>query len=122
MQPPVDEQGRGAASAAGQSTVGVGLDPLAHRLAIQVGQQLAPIQPELVGIAQEVGVLQGLLTVEQQLVHGPEAALERGRLDKVGGGQGMRMDAGKGQLAEHEPQLASELLLQPLDGPEGPRL
>jgi hypothetical protein len=60
-----------------------------------------------------------MLTVEQQLVHGPEAALERGRLGEVGGGQGMRMDAGKGQVAEHEPQLASELLLQPLDGPEG---
>jgi hypothetical protein len=59
------------------------------------------------------------LTVEQQLVHGPEAALERGRLGEVGGGQGMRMDAGEGQVAEHEPQLASELLLQPLDVPKG---
>jgi hypothetical protein len=29
------------------------------------------------------------------------------------------MDAGKGQLAEHEPQPVAELRLQPLDGPKG---
>jgi hypothetical protein len=29
------------------------------------------------------------------------------------------MDAGQGQVAEHEPLLASELLLQPLDDGEG---
>jgi hypothetical protein len=78
-----------------------------------------PVQPELVGVAPQVLVLQRLLTVQQQLVHGPEAALERGRLGQMGGGQGMRMDAGQGKVPKHEPELAAELLLQLLDGAEG---
>ena len=45
--------------------------------------------------------------------------LESGRLGDVGGRQRMGMNAGEGQVAEHEPQLATELPLQPLDGPEG---
>jgi hypothetical protein len=43
---------------------------------------------------EQVLVLQRLLMAEQQLVHGPEAALEGGRLGQVGGGQGVGVDAG----------------------------
>ena len=62
-----------------------------------------PVQPELVGIAPQVGILKGLLVVEQQLVHGPEAALERGRLGQMGGHERVGMDAGQGKVPEHEP-------------------
>jgi hypothetical protein len=50
---------------------------------------------------------------------GQKTALERGRLGEMGGRQGVGMNAGEGQVPEHEPQLAAELLLQPLDGAEG---
>jgi hypothetical protein len=37
----------------------------------------------------------------------------------MGGRQGVWMDVGEGKVPEHEPQLAAELLFQPLDGAEG---
>src|ERR671919_703248 len=49
VQPPVDEQRRGAAGAALQGAVGVGLNPPPHTAAVQVGRQPLPVQPELVG-------------------------------------------------------------------------
>ncbi len=52
-------------------------------------------------------------------MHGPKVALECGRLGQVGGRERVGMDAGEGKVPEHEPQLAAELLLQPLDGAEG---
>jgi hypothetical protein len=63
-----------------EGAVGVGLDPLPDGPAIQISGEPVSVQPELVGIAPQVGILKGPLVAEQQLVHGPEAALERGRL------------------------------------------
>jgi hypothetical protein len=60
VPPAVDEQGRGPTGAAFEGAVGIGLDPLPDGPAIQIGGEPVTVQPELVGIPPQVGILQGL--------------------------------------------------------------
>jgi hypothetical protein len=55
------------------------------------------------------------LLVEQQLVHVPEPALQRGSLGSGGRGEGMQMDASQGKVPEREPHVPAELLFDELD-------
>ena len=49
----------------------------------------------------------------------PEPALPGSGLGRTGGGEGVRMDSGQGEMAEREPHVPAELLLDQLDRMEG---
>ncbi len=53
------------------------------------------VQAELGGVPAQVAVVERLLALEQQLVHVPEPALQRGGLGRGRGGEGVRVDAGQ---------------------------
>jgi hypothetical protein len=57
--------------------------------------------------------------VEQQLVHVPEPALQRGRLGRGRRGQSVRVDAGQREMPEREPYGPAKLAFDLLDRVEG---
>jgi hypothetical protein len=59
-----------------QCTVHVTADPVRRGRAGSVAVECGDVEAELGGIAEQVVVLERFLTVEQQLVHVPEAALQ----------------------------------------------
>ena len=63
------------------------------------------VQAELDGVPAQVAVFECLLPVEQQLVHVPERALQRGGLGRGRRGQGVRVDAGQREMPECEPMV-----------------
>ena len=72
------------------------------------------VEPEPGGVPLEVGIVQGPLALEQEVVHRPEATLGSGRLGSV---LGVRVDAGKREVAEDEAERIAQALLDlPDDG------
>ena len=80
----VDEQRRRSANLArGDPALDVAADPREDRGAGASAVECLDVESELAGVAQQVVVVERLLAVEEQLVHVPEAILQRGGL---GGG------------------------------------
>src|SRR6266567_186960 len=65
----------------------------------------------------EVGILQGMLVVEDVIVHLPEFPLSVCSLGSERGVQRVRMDFGEREVAIDKTQLVPELLLNGLDNP-----
>ena len=61
--------------AALEGAVGVGLDPLPDGPAVQISGEPVAVQPELGGIAPQVGILQGLFWPMHQLLFDHQQAL-----------------------------------------------
>ena len=68
------------------------------------------VQPQPSGVRREVLQLQGVLVVEQQVVHGPEGLLTGGGLGGHGGQLGVRVDVGQGQMPHDVAQPVAEVL------------
>jgi len=116
----VDEQGwRAQHLARGQAAVHIPADPLRHRGASPVAVERRHVEAELVGIPQQVAVLERLLPVEQQLVHVPEPVLQSTGLGHGRCGEGVRVDAGQRKVPVHDPHVPAELLFDLLDRVEG---
>jgi deazaflavin-dependent oxidoreductase (nitroreductase family) len=77
------------------------------------------VEAELDGVTAQVVVLERLLTVVEQLVHVPEAALEGGRLRSDGRGEGVRVDIAQGEVPEGKADAFPELHLDPFDLAKG---
>ena len=50
------------------------------RVRLEVVAEAVDVEPEFAGVAQQVGRLELVLVLEQQIVHRPECALGAGRL------------------------------------------
>src|SRR3954454_13077776 len=89
-------------------------DALQHGIAAPVADEALEVEPKLGRIGAEILVVQRLVAVEEQLVHVPEAALQRGRLGRRGRGERVRMDVGQREVPKREAHA-----LQPrLDPPD----
>ena len=120
MHNPVDEQCRCAQYLArGQAALDIAADPLYHRSAGTVAIERRHVEAEFGGVPEQVGVFERLLPVEQQLVHVPEPALQRGGLGRGRRGEGVRVDAGQPVMPEREPDGPAELAFDLLDRVEG---
>src|SRR5713101_1063485 len=81
----VDEQGRCAANVTRRdATLDVAAYPLLDVGAAAIPVEAHDVQPELGGITLQVGVLERLLAMEEQLMHLPELCLEGGCLGSGG--------------------------------------
>ena len=99
----VDEQRRRSHHLArGFSACAVALDSLEHLAAARSRSNRA-IEPDLVGVGTQVVVLERVLAPEEQVVHLPEAALQRGRLGRRGCRERVRVDLDEWEVPEHEP-------------------
>ena len=102
---PVDEEGRGAGDAAEVGALDVLGDSVgAGVLAQMVGEPL-DVEPELVGVANEVRGSQRVLMLEQQVVHRPERALGGGGLGGLGGELGVGVHVAQGQVPPDVPHV-----------------
>src|SRR5216683_7956287 len=116
VQDAVDEQGGGTQHLArGQAAVDIAADPVGYRGAGPVCVEGRDVQAELGGVPAQVAVFERLLPVEQQLVHVPEPALQRGGLRRGRRGEGVRMDAGQREVPECEPHVPAQLAFDLLD-------
>ena len=118
MHDAVDEQGRSTEHlAGGEPALDVAADPREHARAGAVGVEALEVKPELGRIRAQVGVLERLLAMEEQLVHLPEPTLDRGGRGGRGG-ERVRVDVRQREVAEREADLVTELRLDALDLPE----
>ena len=110
-----EERGRAPHSAAKTA-----LEVLLHALQVgMVGHVLTEalcVQPDLGGVPGQVFVLQGVLVLEQQVMHRPKAilALCRGALSRLGSVAGMRMLRPR-EVPVHEAELVTEPLSNALE-------
>src|ERR1039457_1337946 len=112
----VDEQGRRAHHLArSQAAVDISADPVPPPRCWPGPGRTPPRPGELGGVPAQVAVIERLLPVEQQLVHVPEPALQRGGLSRGRRGEGVRVDAGQREMPEREPHVPAQLLFDLLD-------
>jgi hypothetical protein len=76
------------------------------------------IEPNLVGVAFEVGLLERLLAPEKEVVHGPEPALRGRGFARLRRGERVRMDLDEWEVAEDEAEW-NTLGLEGLDASIG---
>ena len=106
MTTAVDEEGWRARDAAEVGAVDVLGDPRrAGALAESVGEPL-DVEPELLGVANEILRLQLVLVGEEQVVHLPERALVGGGLARLGRELGGQVDVVQRQVAPDVLQVA----------------
>src|SRR6185369_5181276 len=73
------------------------------------------VQAELLGVLQEIVVLERLLGTEQQRVHRPETVLQGSSLGGSGRPERVRMDLDEREVPEGETHAPAQLLLDPFD-------
>ena len=106
MTAAVDEERRRARDAAEVGAVDVLRDPgSAGALAERVGE-LLDVEPELLGVADEILPLELVLVREEQVVHLPERALVGGGLARLGCELGVQVDVVQRQVAPDVLQVA----------------
>ena len=116
MEGAVDEQRRRAAYLAGRrSALDVSTNALEDAGSLSVVVEPSDVEPELIGVALQVGLFECLLAMEEQLVHLPEAGLACGRLSGSGGGEGVWMDLDEREMAVGETDLSAQFLLDAFD-------
>jgi hypothetical protein len=103
MHDAIDEQGRCTSHLARRdSALDVSPNTRQDARARPVVRETCEFQLEQDGIALQIVVCEGSLAVEEQLVHGPEAALERSCLSCAGRRQRMWMDLRERVMPECE--------------------
>src|SRR5207302_10622125 len=75
------------------------------------------VQTELVGVRSEIVVLERLLAMEEQLVHGPEAVLQGSCLRGGRRPERVRMDLDEREVPEGETNAPAQFLLDVFDRP-----
>ena len=116
MDGPIDEESRRSANLARRLAAGdVAANPVQYRVAEPVGFEARNVEPQLGRIAPQVLVLEGRLTVKEQVVSLSEAPLRGARLGRAGGREGVRVDLGQREVPEAEPNAPIELPLDELD-------
>jgi hypothetical protein len=117
----VDEQRRRAAHLTrGDPALDVAANAVQHPGAGPIPIERFDVEPELAGVPHQVSVVERLLAPEEQLVHVPEAALQRRGLGGGGCRERMRVDLGQREMAEGEAELTVQLALDEPDRVEGP--
>ena len=123
MAAAVDEEGRRAGDAAQVGAVDVLGDAGSTGVVVQVVGEPFDVESELLGVADEVAEGEGVLVVEQQVVHLPERALVGGGLGGLRGKLGVGMDVAERQVppdvadvAEVAEELADDRLRLPAVG------
>ena len=104
----VDEERRRAGDPA---RVGAG-SVLGNPRRVDVAAELVPealdVELELLGVATKVDGFQGVLVLQQGVVHLPEVALGAGGLGRLGGYLGMRMHVGEREVTPDVTQVIAE--------------
>ena len=80
----------------------IALNACLHLCAGAVTVEPWDVEPELGCVASQVVVLERLLAMEEQLVHLPEASLERRSLSCGSSCEGVRMDLREREVPKHE--------------------
>ena len=86
---------------------------------VQIAGEASPVQPEVIGVGQQIGELQRVLVREQRVVHLPELALRARRLGGLGGQPRVRVRLREREVAEHETHAVADGPLEPFELPEG---
>ena len=119
MHDAVDEQRRCASDLARRKpALDVTSDPAQRAGAGSVVVELCDVEFELGCMAPQVVVFERLLAMEEQVVHVPEAVLERGCLGGGGRCEGVGMDLCEREVPEGEANAIGELSFNPLDRAE----
>src|ERR1700733_551638 len=92
MAAPVDEEGRGAGDATEVGGVYVLGDPRGAGPLAQVLTESLAVEPEVADVADQVARQEGVLVLQEQVVHLPERVLVRGGFRGFGGELGVRVD------------------------------
>src|ERR687889_245234 len=111
VAPAVDEEGRGAGDTAKVGTVDILGDAVRPLMLAQLAGEALHIEAELLRVSDEIGWLECVLVVEQQVVHLPERTLFGGCLGCLGSELGLGMDIAQRQVApdvEDVAELAQE--------------
>src|SRR5688572_6728461 len=115
----VHEEARRAAYAAALAA----LEMLEHALPIDLVVELrgeeGHVEPELIGVTQEMLAVEVSLMLEQLRVHLPELALRPRALGGLGGGERMRMHVDEREVTIREAHLLLEAVQDYLDGRGG---
>ena len=114
----VDEDRRRAPRTACQRARAVGLDPVEMDMRRELLPELLGVEPDLVGVAFQVGPLERLLAAKEEVVHGPEAPLRGRRLARLRRGERVRMDLDEWEVSEGEAER-NALGLEGLDASVG---
>src|SRR5262245_56611873 len=88
-------------------------------LVVELRGEEGHVEPELVGVTQEMLAVEMSLMLEQLRVHLPELALRARALGSLGRGERMRMHVGQREVAKREPHLLLEAVQDYLDGRGG---
>src|SRR5256714_11517055 len=87
---------------------------VAHLRLVGMRRQLAlearGVEPELLGVLDQVFVLERELALEQPIVHLPELPLCAGRFGRFGGVLRVQMQFGERKVAEHKPEAWAQAL------------
>ena len=81
-----------------------------------IAQEARRVELQLMGVRQEVRLVQGILVFEERVVHRPEPALCGGRLGRLGRHECVRMDILYRKMPIHEPHGRSMHLAQLPEG------
>ena len=109
---PVDEERRRAGHAAQVRALYVLGDAVRAHVLLQVLGEASDVQPEPLGVRDQIGRPQCVLVLEQQVVHLPECALIGGGLGGLGGELGVRVHVGERQMTPYVadvPEVAQQL-------------
>ena len=102
----VDEEGRGAGDTAEVGGVDVLGDPRGAGALAEVLTESLAVEPEVAGVADQVARLEGVLVLQEQVVHLPERVLVSGGFRGLGGELGVRVDVVQREVAPHVPDVA----------------
>ena len=109
---PVDEERRCAGDTAQVGRLHIGRDPGRAETLVRIPSEPGDIEPELLGVADQVGGAQFVLMAEEEIVHWPERVLDGGRLGCLGGVLGVWMDVCERAVAPdvaHAAEVREEL-------------
>src|SRR5207248_1184822 len=111
----VDEEGRSAVDAAARAGEEIRSDALGDVLGVQVTLKSRHIEIALLGVFEEMLVVEEPLVLVQEVVHRPEGVLQRSGLGGTRGAESARMGLRQREVAEGEEQVVAQSLLERFD-------
>jgi hypothetical protein len=116
VQNAVDEKGRRASDNSGRFTGNDVAGDTSHDLVTYaVVLEALDVEAKLFAVCTQVVVGECFLPMEEELMHLPEAVLERRRLGCAGGSYGMRMDLSQRKVAKGKANTIGKFSLDALD-------
>src|SRR5579862_6749927 len=110
----VDEECRRSVHSAPHATPEILFDSREGLLGLHLLHEPLGVESERLCAFQEISIFEGVLVLEDPVVHLPELPLSGGNLRGLGGVLGVGMNAVEGKIPEDEAETLSQRLLEPL--------